>query len=151
MAGRRRRHCSKPADWPSISAGLSRSKTSILQVMPGRKAGADRPQRLGQEHPRQLPLPAPCATTAARIIFDGRRLDRLPAYQRTRLGLARSFQLPKPFRTMSLVDNLRIPLLYAVNARPGHAPFRRGDRRALRWSSSPMSGSPTRPDGCRAT
>jgi branched-chain amino acid transport system ATP-binding protein len=53
------------------------------------------------------------------ITFDGHRLDGTPAFRRTRLGLARSFQLPKPFRTMSLVDNLRIPLLYAVNARPG--------------------------------
>jgi branched-chain amino acid transport system ATP-binding protein len=53
------------------------------------------------------------------ILFDGRRLDGLPAYQRTRLGLARSFQLPKPFRSLSLLDNLRIPLLYTVNARHG--------------------------------
>ena len=56
---------------------------------------------------------------SGRITYDGRRLDGAPAYKRTRLGLARSFQLPKPFRTMSLVDNLRIPLLYTVNARPG--------------------------------
>jgi branched-chain amino acid transport system ATP-binding protein len=53
------------------------------------------------------------------IEFDGRRLDGTPAYQRTRLGLGRSFQLPRPFRTLSLVDNLRIPMLYAVNVRPG--------------------------------
>ena len=53
------------------------------------------------------------------ITFDGRAIDGLPAYQRTRLGLARSFQLPKPFRSLCLVDNLRIPLLYAVNARVG--------------------------------
>ena len=53
------------------------------------------------------------------VAFDGHRLDRLAAHQRTRLGLARSFQLPKPFRTLSLVDNLRIPLLYTVNARHG--------------------------------
>jgi branched-chain amino acid transport system ATP-binding protein len=53
------------------------------------------------------------------IKFDGRPLDGVPAYKRTRLGLARSFQLPRPFRTMSLVDNLRIPLLYTVNARSG--------------------------------
>jgi branched-chain amino acid transport system ATP-binding protein len=51
------------------------------------------------------------------ILFDGRRIDGLPAYRRTRLGLARSFQLPKPFRSLSLLDNLRIPLLYTVNAR----------------------------------
>src|SRR5258705_11910746 len=53
------------------------------------------------------------------ILFDGRPIDGLPAYQRTRLGLARSFQLPKPFRSLSLLDNLRIPLLYTVNARHG--------------------------------
>ena len=54
------------------------------------------------------------------VTFDGQRLDGLIAHQRTRLGLARSFQLPKPFHTLSLVDNLRVPLLYTVNARPGH-------------------------------
>ncbi len=54
------------------------------------------------------------------VTFDGRRLDGLIAHQRTRLGLARSFQLPKPFRTLSLVDNLRVPLIYTVNARHGH-------------------------------
>jgi branched-chain amino acid transport system ATP-binding protein len=53
------------------------------------------------------------------VVFDGRRIDGVPAYQRTRLGLARSFQLPKPFRSLNLVDNLRIPLLYTVNARHG--------------------------------
>ena len=53
------------------------------------------------------------------VVFDGRRIDGVPAYQRTRLGLARSFQLPKPFRSLNLADNLRIPLLYTVNARHG--------------------------------
>ena len=53
------------------------------------------------------------------VVFDGQKLDGLIAHQRTRLGLARSFQLPKPFHTLSLVDNLRVPLNYAVNARPG--------------------------------
>ena len=54
------------------------------------------------------------------VVFDGRKLDGLIAHERTRLGLARSFQLPKPFRTLNLIDNLRVPLLYTVNARPGH-------------------------------
>jgi branched-chain amino acid transport system ATP-binding protein len=53
------------------------------------------------------------------VTFDGRRLDGLIAHRRTRLGLARSFQLPKPFRTLNLIDNLRVPLLYTVNARHG--------------------------------
>ena len=53
------------------------------------------------------------------VHFNGGPLDGLPAYQRTRLGLARSFQLPKPFRSLSVAENLCIPLHYAVNARHG--------------------------------
>ncbi len=51
------------------------------------------------------------------VRFDGRPLDGLTAHQRTRLGLARSFQLPRPFVSLSLIDNIRIPLLYTVAAR----------------------------------
>jgi len=54
-----------------------------------------------------------------RVRFDGAPLDGLSAHQRTRLGLARSFQLPRPFSSMTLADNLRVPLLYAVSTRAG--------------------------------
>jgi branched-chain amino acid transport system ATP-binding protein len=54
------------------------------------------------------------------VLFDGQKLDGMIAHERTRLGLARSFQLPKPFHTLNLIDNLRVPLLYTVNARAGH-------------------------------
>ncbi len=53
------------------------------------------------------------------VRFAGQMLDGLSAHERTRLGMARTFQLPRPFNTLSLAENLRIPLLYAVNARPG--------------------------------
>jgi len=51
------------------------------------------------------------------VRFAGAAMDRLNAHQRTRLGLARSFQLPRPFGSLTLAENLRIPILYAVNAR----------------------------------
>ena len=51
------------------------------------------------------------------VRFDGHTVDGLVAHQRTRLGLARSFQLPRPFVSLSLLDNIRIPLLYTVEAR----------------------------------
>jgi branched-chain amino acid transport system ATP-binding protein len=53
------------------------------------------------------------------VRFSGERVDGLPAHQRTRLGMARSFQLPKPFGSLSVAENIRIPLLYTVNARKG--------------------------------
>jgi len=51
------------------------------------------------------------------VRFDGQKLDGLAAHQRTRLGLSRSFQLPRPFASLSLADNIRVPLLYTVAAR----------------------------------
>ncbi len=57
---------------------------------------------------------------AGAVRFDGRKLDGLDAHRRTHLGLARSFQLPRPFVSMSLLDNIRIPLLYTVAARGTH-------------------------------
>jgi branched-chain amino acid transport system ATP-binding protein len=53
------------------------------------------------------------------VRFDGQALDGLLAHERTRRGLARSFQLPRPFASLTLADNLRIPILYTVNARGG--------------------------------
>ena len=35
--------------------------------------------------------------TAGEIIFEGRRVDGLPAYRRARLGIGRTFRVLKPF------------------------------------------------------
>jgi branched-chain amino acid transport system ATP-binding protein len=56
---------------------------------------------------------------SGKVSFAGEPLDGLAAHQRTRRGLARSFQLPRPFGSLSLVENVRIPILYTVNARHG--------------------------------
>jgi branched-chain amino acid transport system ATP-binding protein len=53
------------------------------------------------------------------VRFDNHPLDGLAAHQRTQRGLARSFQLPRPFTSLTLLDNIRIPLLYTVAARGG--------------------------------
>ncbi len=51
------------------------------------------------------------------VHFDGHSVDGAKAHQRTRRGLARTFQLPRPFASLSLLDNMRIPLFYTVAAR----------------------------------
>ena len=52
------------------------------------------------------------------IEFDGHDLAPLPPHRRIRLGIARSFQIPRPFASMTVLDNLRIPLLYAARSHP---------------------------------
>jgi branched-chain amino acid transport system ATP-binding protein len=54
---------------------------------------------------------------AGSVHFDGLAVDGMPAHKRTHLGLARSFQLPRPFASLSLVDNMRVPLLYTAGRR----------------------------------
>jgi branched-chain amino acid transport system ATP-binding protein len=53
------------------------------------------------------------------VRFKGHLVDGLSAHQRTHRGMARTFQLPRPFHSLNLADNLRIPLLYTVHARLG--------------------------------
>ena len=60
------------------------------------------------------------------VTFGGQRLDGAPAHRRARLGLARSFQLPRPFRTMTVAENIRVPLIYTVGARAAQARPPRG-------------------------
>ncbi len=52
---------------------------------------------------------------AGTIRFDGHDLTRLPQHARVRLGLARSFQITRLFRSFSALDNLAL----AVQARSG--------------------------------
>ena len=53
------------------------------------------------------------------VRFDGHVVDKLAAHERTHRGMARSFQLPRPFTTLTVAENLRIPLLYTAHTRTG--------------------------------
>jgi branched-chain amino acid transport system ATP-binding protein len=53
------------------------------------------------------------------IHFDGREITGLPPHQRSRLGIVRSFQIPKPFASMTVRENLGIALEYAGAGRAG--------------------------------
>ena len=63
---------------------------------------------------------------AGTIEFDGQVVSALPAYQRTRRGIARSFQIPRPFASMSVLENLVVPLEYVAHRGSLH----RSDTRA---------------------
>lgn len=45
---------------------------------------------------------------AGEIRLLGRRIDRLAAFRRVHLGINRSFQVPKPFRGLSVAENVRV-------------------------------------------
>ena len=57
------------------------------------------------------------------IVFEGRDITKLPAHRRAHLGIARSFQIPKPFVSMTVLENLCLPLEYAARDRAGGGPI----------------------------
>ena len=61
------------------------------------------------------------------ILFDGAEISRMPAYKRTRLGIARSFQIPRPFGSMSVLENLIVPLEYVAHSGSLHLADTRGE------------------------
>jgi len=54
-------------------------------------------------------------TTTGEIWFDGARIDRKPPYAAARLGIARTFQIVRPFGGLRVIDNLVVAAMY------GHA------------------------------
>ena len=104
-----------------------------LSVAPGERLGLIGPNGSG----KSTLVNCICGTLqneTGSVQFEGRKMDGLAAHQRTILGLARSFQLPRPFHSMSVADNLRIPLLYAVKARSGsHVAKADADERCVEY------------------
>jgi len=49
------------------------------------------------------------------ILFSGEEISGIPAYQRTRRGIARTFQIPRPFSSMPVIENLIVPLEYVAH------------------------------------
>jgi branched-chain amino acid transport system ATP-binding protein len=55
------------------------------------------------------------------IRFEGVEVSGLPAYKRTRRGIARSFQIPRPFHSMTVLENLLVPYEYVVHLKESEA------------------------------
>jgi branched-chain amino acid transport system ATP-binding protein len=46
------------------------------------------------------------------IALDGTRIERLPAHKVSQLGIARTFQIVRPFAGMTVLENVRLGCLY---------------------------------------
>ena len=65
------------------------------------------------------------------ITFKNEQIEGLRAHVRTQRGVARSFQIPRPFGSMTLIDNLRIPLEYVAYRGSLHTAGIRDEARAI--------------------
>jgi branched-chain amino acid transport system ATP-binding protein len=101
--------------------GFSALTDVSLQVQAGERFGLIGPNGSGKTTLINC-IAGVLRTDGGRVCFQGIDITTRPAHQRTRLGIARSFQIPKPFVSMTVLDNLCIPLAYAA-----YAHSRKGD------------------------
>ena len=46
------------------------------------------------------------------IIFNGEKISNMPAYKRAEKGIARTFQVPRPFPSLTVLNNVLVPLTF---------------------------------------
>jgi branched-chain amino acid transport system ATP-binding protein len=59
--------------------------------------------------------------TTGQIWFAGQRIDQMPAYLISRLGIARTFQIVRPFSGLTVLDNLVIAALHGHDRAPSRS------------------------------
>jgi branched-chain amino acid transport system permease protein len=64
------------------------------------------------------------------VLLDGRDIAGLPAHRIARAGIARTYQIPRPFLQMSVLDNVAIAAMYAGQSL---RTMEEGRREAMQW------------------
>ncbi len=67
--------------------------------------------------------------TGGEVVFRGQSVGHIPAYRRGRLGLARTFQVVKPFRNLTVRENVAVGAMFGSGGseRSSDEAFRRAD------------------------
>jgi branched-chain amino acid transport system ATP-binding protein len=52
------------------------------------------------------------AVDSGQVLVEGRPIERLAPFRRVKLGINRSFQVPKPFRDMTVAENIDVALRF---------------------------------------
>ena len=95
-----------------VADGLS------LRVRPGEMLGIVGPNGAGKTSVLNL-VSGHLEPDSGRVIVDGTDVTRLPADRRARLGVGRTFQVPRPFAGMDVFENVLLGATFAGRSRRG--------------------------------
>src|SRR6202049_531910 len=75
------------------------------------------------------------------IRFDGEEIGGLPAHAICHLGIGRTFQIPRPFRKLSLIENVTLAAYYGAAGKISRAEAQRRAEEALDMVGLPFDPS----------
>jgi len=107
--------------------GLAAVKDVDLQVPEGAIFGVIGPNGAGKTTLFSM-VTGSLAPSAGRVFFRGRDVTGLKAFQRVRLGITRTHQIVRPFRSLTVIENVELATRYGRRP-PGTAAEAR--RRAM--------------------
>jgi branched-chain amino acid transport system ATP-binding protein len=81
--------------------------------------------------------------TSGSILFEGEELSGLPAHRICRGGIARTFQIPRPFRKLSLLENVTLSAYYGAGGSISRAEARRRAQETLELVGLPTADTVT--------
>lgn len=58
--------------------------------------------------------------TSGKILFNGIDVTKIPANKRCKMGIARTFQITKPFGSMTVLENVAVSAIYGVNSKKSY-------------------------------
>ena len=91
--------------------GFTALREVSLDINPGERIGILGPNGSGKSTLVNC-ITGLLRTDGGDILMNGESLSGAPAHVRTSRGIARTFQIPKPFRSISVQENIRVPLDY---------------------------------------
>ena len=112
--------------------GLVATNNMSLSVAPGESVGLIGPNGAGKTTIFSL-IMGEHRQNAGRITLDGDDIGRLPTHARIRRGVARTYQVPRPFAEMTVAENIRIGLApESLRSMLREAPDREAEREIAR-------------------
>src|SRR5947207_7147154 len=85
-----------------------------VDIRPGRRFGLIGPNGAGKTTLINC-ISGAFRTEPGTVLFRDEDITSLQPHMRTRRGIARSFQIPRPFRSMTVAENLMVALDFAAH------------------------------------
>jgi branched-chain amino acid transport system ATP-binding protein len=121
--------------------GLTAVNDVSLDVNQGTIVGLIGPNGAGKTTLISL-ISASLKPNSGEIWFKGRRIDGLPSHKRSRLGIARTFQIVQPFPDMTALENVAAAALFAGHAQSLSEANRRAEVQLDRVGLGGLGGMP---------
>ena len=93
--------------------GFTALDTVDLELYPNERLGLIGPNGSGKSTLVNC-LTGVYALDGGSVVFGGREISGMQIADRTKIGIARSFQIPRPFKGLTVRQNIEVPLAFAV-------------------------------------